>query len=693
MRPLPMSFFSHTLERVLMVRNPLRRQAGRWDLTALINAADPQASRAERHLWLVRWLEWLRSPPPRRTNNSSPQDWTLQRMRLFLNMLDTQPLQRDKLVGLLQRFLNETDAIGLWVDLGFSPRTTLINELGERLRLSWLPGTPDTNNLGELFLLLFPDASSVQWLFNIDDEMLARMSALWSQASTLPARHALLAGLALNAGHVHLMAHSPELRHRLAQEPSALKPFEQLPAALIQLRQASDTLDALATQQATNYLRALLDECRRAEDHVNAHLDEHGISVNVIFLMDQLSERTQRMDLLLNLLNAPNPAREFIHVILQLVQGGRSRRSVRSLLTHHYALLARKTAQRQADTGDHYISRTRSEYFVLLRKALVGGGVIAITTGAKFALSAMSLPLFWGGMAGGLNYALSFVAVHLLGGTVATKQPAMTAPAMAGKLVGIHNDDDNLQDFVDEVAHLLRSQMVGIVGNLLAVIPVVGLVQVIAWQVSGAPLISTATAHHVLQSHSLLGPTAFYAAFTGLLLFVASLIAGWVENWFVLHRLDSAMAWNPRIQAWLGALRAQRMSRWWRQNIAALASSVVLGMLLGVVPAVASFLGLPLEVRHVTLATGQITAAMVTQGWGVFLSHEFWLCAAAIPVIGAFNLGISFWLAFRLALRARKIRVQDRKRVRKAVWRGLLKHPLSWLMPPRKVTSPAPQRP
>ncbi len=688
-RSLPMSLLTNTLQRVRTGRNPLRHQAGRWDLTALINAADPQASRAERHLWLVRWLEWLRSPPTRHTDNSTPHDWTLQRLRLFLNMIDTQPVQRTKLVELLRRFLSETDAAGLWVDLGFSPRTSFLNELNERLRLSWLPSTPDTDNLGELFLLLFPDAQSAQWLPNIDDDMLARVAALCTEAGAAPARHALLDSLTLSAHHVHLMAHSPDLRHRLAQEPSALKPFEQLPMVLVQLRQALDAQDALAAQQATNYLRALLDECRRAEDHVNAHLDENGISVNVIFLMDQLRERTERMDMLLTLLNAPDPARELIRAITQLAEGARSRRSVRSLFTHHYALLARKTAQRHADTGDHYISRTRREYFSLLRKALIGGAVIALTTGAKFALSALPLPLFWGGLAAGLNYALSFVVVHLLGGTVATKQPAMTAPAMAGKLVGIHDNDDALQDFVDEVCHLLRSQFVGIVGNLLAVIPVVLLAQIVAWKVLGAPLIDSDAAHHVLQANSLLGPTALYAAFTGILLFAGSLIAGWIENWFVLHRLDSALAWNPRIQAWLGGATAQRCSRWCRRNIFALASSVVLGLLLGVVPALASFVGLPLEVRHVTLATGQITAAMATQGWDVLHQREFWACVAAIPVIGACNLAISFWLAFRLALRARKIRVQDRKRVRRAVWRGLLSHPLRWLMPPTQTDSPA----
>lgn len=37
--------------------------ASAWDLTALLNAADPKADTAERHLWLIRLMEWLRHAP------------------------------------------------------------------------------------------------------------------------------------------------------------------------------------------------------------------------------------------------------------------------------------------------------------------------------------------------------------------------------------------------------------------------------------------------------------------------------------------------------------------------------------------------------------------------------------------------------------------------------------------------------
>ena len=43
-----------------MRKNP---SSSPWDLTALLNAADPRATRAERHLWLVRMMEWLRHAP------------------------------------------------------------------------------------------------------------------------------------------------------------------------------------------------------------------------------------------------------------------------------------------------------------------------------------------------------------------------------------------------------------------------------------------------------------------------------------------------------------------------------------------------------------------------------------------------------------------------------------------------------
>ena len=132
--------------------------------------------------------------------------------------------------------------------------------------------------------------------------------------------------------------------------------------------------------------------------------------------------------------------------------------------------------------------------------------MIAGTTFLKFFIGAIGLTAFWGGFAAGLNYAASFLLVHMLHWTVATKQPAMTAPAMAEKLADVRSDDA-VEGFVDEVAHLIRSQSAGIFGNLGAVIPVVLAVQGLALLAFGEPLVSVDDARHVLHANTLLGPT------------------------------------------------------------------------------------------------------------------------------------------------------------------------------------------
>ncbi len=283
----------------------------------------------------------------------------------------------------------------------------------------------------------------------------------------------------------------------------------------------------------------------------------------------------------------------------------------------------------------------------------------------------------------------------LLHWTVATKQPAMTAPALAASLPRSSAlDDTQLETLVDRVAQLIRSQAAGIAGNLALCAPVVLAVQLLARFSFGAPLVGTKDAHYVLKSLTLLGPTALYAAFTGVLLFASSLVAGWAENWFVFHRLDSAIAWNPRIVAALGAARAQRWGRWWRGNVSGLAANVSLGMMLGLVPALLGFVGLPLDVRHVTLASGQLAAALGALGPGPLTAAAFWWCVAGIAVTGVLNLTVSFGLAFAVALRSRGVRLQDRARIVRAIGRRMREQPLSFLWPAaRALTTNRRRRP
>jgi site-specific recombinase len=185
----------------------------------------------------------------------------------------------------------------------------------------------------------------------------------------------------------------------------------------------------------------------------------------------------------------------------------------------------------------------------------------------------------------------------------------------------------------------------------------------------------------VLQSLQVFGPSLLFAAFTGVLLFISSLIGGWVENWFVLHRLESALRYNPRIGRWLGAARAMRWAHFMRRQISGLASNISLGFMLGLVPAILSFVGLALDVRHVTLSSGQLGAAAASLGWDVLHQQAWWWAVASIPFIAMLNVGVSFYLAFRVALRAHSVSDEDRQQIYRAVNQRLRYAPLSFFIP------------
>jgi site-specific recombinase len=659
--------------------------ASAWDLTALLNAADADASLAERHLWLVRLMEWLRHAPLEASEARTTPTPVL-RLKHLLNVLDRNEAHRANVARLLGASWHGVDIAALFADFGFSPRMNFFGELGQRLRMRLLPRTPQTTDLGELFALLFPHESDAAWLEAIDDATLARLVALVAPAlaggsKRVDWREPLLDGIEFLAAAVRASGFSGPLRQRMSAELLVDAPFRQLARVAEQVNEQVRQGQTRELLQSAHYLRALLDTCRRCADSVHDHLEEHGVSIDIVFELDQLRTRTWRIESLLICLLSEAPARDVVRLLAELVRSASERRDIRRLFADHYSLLARRVAERNAETGEHYITRDRTEYRAMLRAAAGGGLVIAGTTFVKFLVMALGLAAFWAGFWAGVNYAASFVLIHLAHWTVATKQPAMTAPALADRLTDV-GSDEAVERFVDDVAHMIRSQAAGIFGNLAICAPVVLGVQLAAQATLGRPLVGDRDAEHVLESITLLGPTAFYAAFTGVLLFASSLIAGWVENWFVWHRLDSAIAWNPRFVAVLGSARAQRWSAWWRANISGLASNISLGLMLGIVPVVGAFFALPIEVRHVTLSTGQLAAAVGGLGFGVMTTSAFWWCVAGIAVTGVLNLTVSFVLAFKVALRSRGIRLADRSRIYRAIRRRLWRRPASFLLPP-----------
>ena len=497
------------------------------DLRSLLAALDPDAHLAARHIWLIALFDWLRS-------DESSVDGTLARLQAFMDAVQAQPEFEARLKAWWQVLFKTVEVTTLLADFGFAPRTAFVSELAERLRRKILPGTPETIDAAELFPLVAPTRFDAQWLAAIPDVQMEQLTALLSSnAATdkLAWQHALMDALTYCIAQIRATGFAPELRLRMDRGNDDDRAFHPLSGDLAELRliffdpaQGEDELKAAIAK-----LRARLETCRQAVNGVYTHLEDNGISVGMVFLFRQLRERIVRVRELLDTLTSSHPAQAAARLLARRVTIGLGSKSISALISTNSTLLSAKMAERSAETGEHYITRDKNEYRQMLGKAMGGGAVTALTTGLKFAIVGLGLSAFWSGFGAGLMYAASFILIQLLHLTLATKQPAMTAPAMAAKLKDIEGGQA-IEDFVDEVTHLVRSQVAAVFGNVLMVVPAVLLVNVLVMLASGRPMISPKEAMHVLDTLTLLGPTLMWAAFTGMILFVSSLMAGWFEN-------------------------------------------------------------------------------------------------------------------------------------------------------------------
>ena len=656
------------------------------DLPALLRALDPDASLVERHLWLMDLLRWIRGDC-----RSVPA--ALARIRLLLDALQAAPDKAERMQRWWLALQQGLDVAVLLAEFGFSSRNAFVSEFAERVRQKVLPATPETADATELFALVVDSGFDAQWLAALDGDLLTRIGAtLQSTADVLAGgatgvpdwQETVLEAITICTSQVRAAGFAPELRLRMNAQARQAAPFHALAADADRLQACLSGSDRTRLDAALQQFRARLEACRSAVATVYAHLDEHGVSVSVVFRIRQVRERILRIRALIDCLVEPPPGMATTRLLAHMAMVRQDRRSLRALVTSNSSLLAAKVTERSSEVGEHYITRDWPAYRTMLRQAAGGGALTGATTLLKFGVMGLGLTAFWDGVGSSMVYAASFVLIQLLHFTLATKQPAMTAPAMAAKLKDF-GEPGMLDSFVDEVSHLVRSQAAAVLGNVGIVVPVVVLLGVLMQLLTGAPMLDAERTAYVLHSLTLLGPSALFAAVTGILLFASSIIAGWVENWFVFNRLDSALRYNPVFTRRLGVARADRWARFLRNNISGFAANISLGFMLGMVPAIAGFLGIGLELRHVTLSAGQLAAAGASIGWSVLREPALWWCVASIPLIGALNLGVSFYFAFRLALLSHNVGKLDRARIRSAIWSRVRRRPLDFLWP----TTPA----
>ena len=661
---------------------------GSHQLDTLLAQANPAAPLGTQNEWLMELGFWLRRATPGTVTVSDPAVTFSEhtRLRFLLQVLDRNPAQSARFGATMRSILKENDARSLFADTGMASRPGLFGELVSRVHVRALPVAPNQAELSVVFALLFQSERDAAWVAALDAPLILRLvqhilDGASDADSLMPElSEALDDSIVLLCHQIAATALEAPIRQRLDNPHENARVLMQLSKLAHDLMLSSSGSDERA--QLLNNLRAALAQAREAIDSVYEHLERFGVSVDVVFQVERTRLRIDRVDQLLAVWAERSQLTHYAALTAQLIEANLNRSSIGGLLAETYSLLGRKVVERSAETGEHYIARTRRDYFGMLRMAAGGGVVTVATVYMKFFITSLHLNKFVEGVLYSFDYVGSFLAIHFAHFTLATKQPAMTAPALAQKLTDVSTMAGR-SAFVEETAALIRSQVAAITGNLALVFPVALMTQLAATYFFNRNLITVEKAQATIDGFSLLGPTPFYAAFTGILLWLSSLTAGWADNWFALHRLHDALAYQRRLKWVFGEARAARIADFAKHHVAGVVANVSLGVMLGMVPALLGFVGIPLDVRHVTLSTGSVAAAIGVLGVETLKTPALWWAVAGIASMGVLNLAVSFALAFSMALRSQGLISKVRRRLRRDVLRYVLQHPLKMLLPPK----------
>lgn len=651
-------------------------ERGRPALDAVLAQAKPDAPLADRVDWAEDFFAWVRRDEP------------ATRLKWFLQLMERQPEARERFVKTFRSLVRDAQALDLFADTGLPRGSAFFHELLSRIFTRVLPNPPDTRNLADIFDRLFPHISDPDWLERLDPEIVNRFMALFKEDKNATGAewnsvHADLEdALVQLADRICVVGSGREVRGRLPGTPFRDLPFQKLPLAveaILDKHHAGTPLSELAAE--FNHVRMLVEACDRMLEEVVGQLEKTGVNTRLVYDLARLHAQLRRLEMLLEAWATPDQEiSRKLTLVADLIRQNHARKSVTALFRQNLHLLTRRIVERTAETGEHYVARNRREYLSMVRSACGGGAITGLTTVVKLLLAKLLLADFFKGAFAGLNYAVSFVLIQLCGYTLATKQPATTAPALARRMEKLRTAPQ-LQALVDEVVFLIRSQIAAIFGNLALVIPATLLVDLAYTSLAGHHVVDEHKATTILQSLSPFHGSWIFAIFTGMLLWASSLMAAWVDNWFALHQLEPALTHHRHLQHWFGPTRARRLAHWLGHNIAGLTGNISLGFMLGMAPEIASFFGLPLDVRHVTLSTGQATAAFAALGLESMLQLATLGTFLNILGIGLLNVLVSFGLALFVAIRARNVRGPELTQFLQALAMRFLKKPWTFVLP------------
>ncbi len=614
----------------------------------------------------------------------------------LLNHLRDNPVQREIFKAYLRDLIAGKRFKNILTDAGILQDATFRQEIRKRIVAKVLPFQPRKDTLEYVLNQVFYLHRDTVWINKIPLEELNELFELleWNTIYTSVENHSPLLEL-MNAMRLIMQRMSgraleSEVIKMLPEYENYESPFEALEKEFEEIEQKikENGLYCVDPEDMDyKHMQIVLKQCEEFVEKAYCNSTKYGISIRVNQSLLRIKQQLYRLSVLLPFLVAENESiqrQNTIQLGLKLIKYNCRKNNVRKLFNESTQLIAYEITQHTAKTGEHYITKSSTEYWKMFYSAMGAGVIVGFLCIVKVLLSKVHASDFGHAILYSLNYAMGFIAIYLLGFTLATKQPAMTAAALIQSIEKDKHEKEEVKyrSFAALFARLFRSQFIAFVGNVMFAFPV---------SLLGIYLIDLAFDHNIAETkweklitdispvHS---PAIFHAAIAGVFLFLSGIISGSVSNSNKHNHLYYRIQEHPILKLSLGRQQTTRIARWFEHKWAGVASNLWFGFFMGSTASIGIFLGLNLDIRHITFVSGNLALGLYGSGFEVTNAMLFW-GIFGIGVIGFVNFIVSFLLSLTLAFRSRNIPISDLKFLFIAVWVHFKVNPMEFFFPVR----------
>lgn len=430
-------------------------------------------------------------------------------------------------------------------------------------------------------------------------------------------------------------------------------------------------------------IKIYLQQCLDFVDKAFKNACKFGISSKINQSLLKIRQQLKRIQDIIPILVVDNEEDILINsknLVSNTLKYNSHRNNIRELIDDSTRLISHLITSHTAETGTHYIATSSKEYLKMFWKASGGGIIVGFLCIFKMMMSYSHGSEFSHAVLYSLNYAFGFIIIYLLGFTLATKQPAMTAATMAKVLSDESSSEKNYKEFANLVAKLSRTQFIAFVGNVLWSFPVaLAIIYGMDWFLEKN--FAVAKADKLLKDLNPIESKAIlHACIAGFFLFISGIISGNISNSSIFNQIPERISQSPFLNQVIGAKNSKKLSDFYTKHWAGIISNFWFGIFLGVIAPLGVFLGLDLDIRHITFSAGNFALALYGKGFDID-TYTFVISLVTIFLIGAFNFIVSFGLSMLLAFRSRKVNFGELTIIYKTILKYFIKNPLRFFIP------------